>query len=324
MARSTEYSKLAQTYGIPDEYFPLNKQQILQTLRIIQETHHQAKIYEDSARHGFLDGSFHIPVDFGSISGLSMQDANASCNRTAPIFVLRDNSYPDDGPWHILPNFHLLRDNISTDTPAKNLEALLVLMHVYIYGRWMRPYESIIDRNQFLTKVHVPVAMSLHPVCSLDMVDLVRKMSTNLIARIKHTKPQRVSYEEEDACEIFYHLQPLFEAVAIALKSVNFDPKTPDVAALPVLIVRTGVEHLSAPITFDSTPMSERLNDCSDSTGTLVAVETRLETAITFLIELEQREAQASPPFPDPALVTRDMARAEVRNRFAHIVSTLG
>ncbi|KAJ6789767.1 hypothetical protein PWT90_06472 [Aphanocladium album] len=112
-------------------------------------------------------------------------------------------------------------------------------------------------------------------------------------------------------------------SVAIALKAVNFDPNSPD-AALPVLIVRTGVERLSAPIIFDSIPTSARLNECADFAGTLVAVETRLETAITFLIGLEQREAQAVAPLPDPVLVTRDLACKEVDDRFVWIARTLG
>lgn len=124
--------------------------------------------------------------------------------------------------------------------------------------------------------------------------------------------------------KVFYYLQPLFEAVAIAIKAVNFDHQAPDVAVLPVLIVRTGIERLSAPLTFDSIPMSERLNECADCTGTLVAVETRLETAVTFLMELERREAQAAPPLPDPELATRDMARDEVLDKLAFTARDLG
>lgn len=199
MAVSMQYSAVSQRYGIPEEHFPLNKQQILQTLRVIQESTHQGNVFSYSALRHWLLTSFHKPVDFDSISGLRLEDANASCNRTAPIFVLRDNTYPEDGPLNAIPGFDLCRHQIRSDTTPLRLEGLLAHMHIYIYGRWMRPYESVIDRGQFLTKVNLPAPMSLPPTCSLGMVDLVRKMSTNLIARIKHTKAEEVSDEEQDA-----------------------------------------------------------------------------------------------------------------------------
>jgi len=201
-------------------------------------------------------------------------------------------------------------------------------MHNYIYQRWFRPYKSEVDRGQCLTKVHLPSASPLpSPTCSLAMVDLVRKMSANLIARIKNVKSHELSLEEEEAKQVFYYLQPTFEAIAISIRAVNFNYEAPDVANLPVLIVRTGVEHgLRAPITLDTIPSAARINECTDHNGALVAIETRLEMAVTFLVELEHREAEAtaSSSVLNIAQITKDMTKDVVGNEVAWAAEELG
>jgi hypothetical protein len=134
-----------------------------------------------------------------------------SCNRTAPIFVLRNNSYPQDGPLRSLPCFNLSLDPVQVDIPSMQVRALLSHMHNYIYQRWFRPYQSEVDCGQFLTKVHLPSPLELpSSTCSLAMVDMVRKMSANLNARINNVKSQETSLEEQEARQVFYHLQPTF------------------------------------------------------------------------------------------------------------------
>lgn len=81
-----------------------------------------------------------------------------------------------------------------------------------------------------------------------------------------------------------------------------------DVESTSVLIVRTGAEDgLSSPITFDSIAEEQRTSVVFDEEGRLSAVETTLETAVRFLMELEQREIAAFGPRPDPVESARNM-----------------
>lgn len=157
------------------------------------------------------------------------------------------------------------------------------------------------------------------------MVDLVRSMSTNLIARIKDTKSKEIGFDQEDAGQVFFHPQPLFEAIAISIRAPNFDCRAPKVAHLPVLIVCTGIEtHLSAPIMLEKIPADVIINECADESGVLIAVETRLEVAITYLMELEQREAAACPPLPNLQVVMQNMTSYRAVNGVAWAASDLG
>lgn len=75
-----------------------------------------------------------------------------------------------------------------------------------------------------------------------------------------------------------------------------------------VLIARTGIEHgLSAPISSDSIFADMRTNVLCDEKNEITAVETSLERAVDFLMELEQREIAAFGLRPDPVESTRNM-----------------
>ncbi len=149
-------------------------------------------------------------------------------------------------------------------------------------------------------------------------------MSANNIARVRDTKSKEFPREEQAAGQVFYHLQPRFEAIAVSMRASNFDYDAPEVANLPVLIVRTGIEEgLSAPITFDSVPVDARINIYAED-GILVAVETRLDMAITFLMDLEQRETEAFDPLPDLIKSTQDMSNCWAEGVVANFAAGLG
>jgi hypothetical protein len=76
----------------------------------------------------------------------------------------------------------------------------------------------------------------------------------------------------------------------------------------------------------DTIPAAARINKCTDKNGALVAIETRLEMAVTFLIKLEQREAEAihTPPLLDLALATEDMTNNVLGNEVAKAAKELG
>ena len=88
-------------------------------------------------------------------------------------------------------------------------------------------------------------------------------------------------------------MQPSFRAVAVTIRTSAFTLETSDISTIPVLIVRTGIEAgLSAPINLGTIAEGDRTESTVDSQGSLSAVETTLRAAITFLITLEQREAE--------------------------------
>jgi hypothetical protein len=99
----------------------------------------------------------------------------------------------------------------------------------------------------------------------------------------------------------YHRLQPLFRALLVVVDSKYY--KTEDdsttVGGMPVFLVRTGTEDgLSAPITFGS--IADKIEGY-EAEGQAVA-KTSLETAIDFVIALEQRERAAfgvQPPLAD-------------------------
>lgn len=111
-------------------------------------------------------------------------------------------------------------------------------------------------------------------------------------------------------------LQPLFRAVAVAIRVKNYTIEVSDIGRMPVLIVRTGIEDgLSAPITFESIAPYLGMVVSSGAKGVISAVETDLETAVGFLMDLEQREIAAFGLQPDPVESTRNLQSGCLESR---------
>jgi hypothetical protein len=107
----------------------------------------------------------------------------------------------------------------------------------------------------------------------------------------------------------FRIMQPLFRAVAIAIKQDDYSIAVPDIAQIPVLLIITGVEEgLSAPITFDS--IADKISAHHKTKDSLQAAETNLATAVSFVMGLEKRELAAFGPRPDPAETCKDPSRS--------------
>ncbi|KAJ3474425.1 hypothetical protein NLG97_g9853 [Lecanicillium saksenae] len=284
------------TYGVSPDQLPLPKDELLCVLRGLQELSHFSRITIYSvASKWLLNPQFHKPVDFDGASNLRLEDANDACNRTAAVYLLRDLTDPDHPE-----NGIYLHNYFKT-------VLLISQLFRYTYHRWFRPYKSEIDRDQFLTKVNLPPA-SILPLetCSLAMVDWVRRQHSNFCERIESIKSQRTATEELEVDEPFYIMQPVFYAVAVALRTCTYDIDIANFGDTPVLIVCTGVERgLSAPIDLSTIDEEDRRGVVTDSSGKLVAVETALSVAITFLIALERREQQVFGMKPDPIRSTR-------------------
>lgn len=277
------------------EHRPLSKEEILHKLRGHQESEHfcRLRMLNVEGKWLFQPPNNHNPIDFDSLAGLRLDDANDACNRTAPIYMLRD-AWEEDTPnrcW----------------THPDMAQLLISRVFLYTYDRWFRPYRSEIDRQQFLTKTIVPREMALPPqTCSLAMVDWVRRLHANFCTRAEYTKSLHQSEEERKSGQQFYFMQPTFSAVAVALRTSQFTLEHQDVATLRVMVISTGKEeNLSAPVRLDSIPESQVLDVVYGADGHIVAVETSLSAAITFLLALEKREAEAFGLKPDPVATTR-------------------
>lgn len=91
----------------------------------------------------------------------------------------------------------------------------------------------------------------------------------------------------------------------MAVRTGEFDFETTDIADMRTLIVATGREAKSGPIDLTLIGAADRLDSVSEN-GRLVAVESRLEVILSFLLSLEQREHVLG-VLPDPAGTSRHM-----------------
>ena len=279
---------------------PLLRHEILQDLRSKQEYHHRESLYVHSAMHPFQP-HMKSPQD---LPEFSLQTAIEFCNKTAPIYILRH-----DSPQYV--------------------SYLLVAIHNYIYRHWFRPYRSEIEYGQFLAKLFAP--RSLPPVNTTSLgalADLAQDLTSAIctkVEQVQHLAQQLIGHDLDEQEEKlgtgpigreidqfildqeFFVLQPLFRAIAIVVCNSSLDIESPSIPQLSVVIVRTGIEDgLSAPITFDS--IADKITKSLDSaSGEARAVQTTLETATTFLMELEQREIAAFGMRPDPVTSTKGL-----------------
>ncbi|KAK7413285.1 hypothetical protein QQX98_007873 [Neonectria punicea] len=202
-------------------------------------------------------------------------------NKTAPIYLLKG------------------------DAEKRGLGGLIcMVLHNYLYRKYFRPYRTDIDRGQFVAKVIL--CMDQPDTKDEDSaVDLAMHMHAIINTRLDSLKPQQ-----------FYTTRPLFRAVAIIIPGQNYSTcgLVSRVAAMSVLLVLTGEdEGLSAPISFDS--IADRAEIVT--VGGKAAIRTHLETAIDFIMLLEEREDAAFGPQPDPVASTAASTlanRANVEN----------
>lgn len=303
--------KFAKTYGVSPDRLPLPKDELLHVLRGLQERSHFNRTMMHSATSKWLlNPQFHLPIDFAAASDLRLEDANDACNRTAAVYLLRDLTDPE----HPERGFY---------QPMYYKTVLLISqLFRYTYHRWFRPYRSEIDRGQFLTKVNLPPA-SILPLdtCSMAMVDWVRRLHSNFCQRIESIKSQETAREELSSEEPFYVMQPVFYAIAVALRTCTYDIDIANLGDTPVLIVCTGIERgLNAPVDLSTIDKEDRRGVVTDSSGKLVAVETALSVAITFLMALEAREQHAFGMKPNPIQSTRVLTDYDVASTAKNVL----
>lgn len=171
----------------------------------------------------------------------------------------------------------------------------LVLQN-YLYRRWFQPYLSDIDHGEYiamLTKSLDQPRTSNHDDAVSHVLD-VHSMINRRLDSIEHETPP------------FYTTRPLFRAFFIAIPGRNWGgcAALENIASLKVLIVLTGeTKGLSAPISFASIAAKSEARTLNG----LDAVETNLETAVDFVIELEHREEDVFGLQPDPVAASGGM-----------------
>ncbi|KAM5350808.1 hypothetical protein ACJ41O_007313 [Fusarium nematophilum] len=168
---------------------------------------------------------------------------------------------------------------------------LQTAIHNYIYPRWFHPYRTDIECGQFVAKV-VPFFNDPDTEDEDSAVDLAMRMHTIINNRLDSIEAPQ-----------FYTTRPLFRAMAIIIPGQNYHTcgMVFRIATMPVLIVLTGEdEGLSAPISLDSIADKAEVIMVDGKSG----VRTDLETAIGFVMFLEEREDAAFGPQPDPVAST--------------------
>ncbi|KAK3938871.1 hypothetical protein QBC46DRAFT_316989 [Diplogelasinospora grovesii] len=302
-------------FPVPVERLPLPRHEILHYLRGRQEFEHRRKLYIQSVFRPYY-GPQHFIENLGDLScEFNLEIADEFCNKVAPIYIL-PSGYGD----------------------AAGL-LLFLRIHNYIYLRWFRPYRSEIEYRQFLAQaVQVPRSMKLVPMVEeptlSSIADLAKGLNAAICTRVDRVQllaQQLIGHgdpEEQFAKLEFFVLQPLFRAVALVVQSDDHHKSSP-ISQLPVVIVRTGVEDgLSAAITFDAMIADDKIEHSvvKAEDGEIRAVQTTLETAVTFLLQLERREMVAVGRRPDPIASTRNLESGDLlsREKLLEVAEALG
>lgn len=220
------------------------------------------------------------------------------CNKTVPIYILTSPRKDDN-----------------TTLPV--LRSSLVN---YLYNKWFRPYKTDIEFFQFFAKPIVP----MHLECpdtkpSAALIDALVKESraiahwvnTALVWFVSTAKEGTVQGEGKDltlplmswhgwdrSTPLQCHtLSPIFQSIGLVLCTEGWDGEhSTEMGKMSVCMFLTGRDPkeagLSAPITFDA--IEDDKIQAVLQRGPRRTVQTTLETAVDFIMELERREAAAA------------------------------
>ncbi|KAH8897354.1 hypothetical protein GQ53DRAFT_778467 [Thozetella sp. PMI_491] len=214
---------------------------------------------------------------------MSEVDAKDTCNKSVALYVI----------------------------PTPKISLLTTVLHNFIYRQWFRPYRSELGGKRFICKSIMPLDLEEESFPSQTTINSLKSLNevicTDVEARRRvwkeeaetsnHAASPASPVQHQLAAHQKYILQPLFRALFIVVCSQDYQNEdSANVGRLPVLLVRTGIEDgLSAAITFNSIQQSIRRSVIQGE-----VVETTLEVAIGFVINLEAREASVFGLQPDP------------------------
>ncbi|KAL7892193.1 hypothetical protein HDV63DRAFT_415459 [Trichoderma sp. SZMC 28014] len=266
---------LVRAYGRP--YNDITREEKLVYLRFQLERDHRSltgfisawRTYEPPIDQSLIDGSL-IDQDLPPIDTFVFTDL---CNKTVPIY------------------FH------------SGYSRLAFTLYNYLYPRWFKPFQSEIEHGRFLTKFIAPreVKICSRPITtSLESFIALHKTICKNVHKRRGEYAAAITSGVKDYSIVENHqsyvLQPLFEALILIIHPQDWKGENSSlIGRLPVTMARTGVESgLSSPITFE--PIADKIDEYIGE----VAVKTSLETAITFVMELEAREIKVFGLQPDP------------------------
>ncbi len=288
---------------------PQPRHRRVQSLRLLLERLHWEHVRLYACGLGLYHPWIEDP-DNPSLYKMFLHQANDCCNKSTGVYVLaepiKESRYE--------ANFGLVRAALNN----------------YLYRRWLRPYRSDIEYGQFIAKTIIPDRPSLWPDTSpAAEVDVAVSLHTAVCARAEETLLTVKNFDPNDhpwnpfhAQDIlswyadvdqiirdreFFILRPLFRALIITIRSSyeGYGSTSGDIGQFPVLLVHTGVEDgLSAPISFEH--IAHKIHSLFRGVrcGRATAAQTTLETAVTFVLDMERREVAAFGPQPDPEAST--------------------
>lgn len=265
MELNSKQISLARAFDRP--YSDITREDKLLYLRRILEIDHRGQTFFSSAWRTYE------PLIDQPLPTINQFEFPDFCNKSVPIYFLR-------GHWRFAGT-----------------------LYSYIYPRWFKPFRSEIEHGRFLTQYIAPIHAkdrSLPIVASVEsFVALHKAVCTEVHERRKEYTAAIASGADDHHIvkdHQNYVLQPLFEALVLIIDPGDWKGEDSNlIGRLPATMARTGVESgLSSPITFES--IVDKIDEYLGET----AVKTTLETAITFVMELEAREIKAFGLQPDP------------------------
>lgn len=177
----------------------------------------------------------------------------------------------------------------------------------YLYNKWFYPYKSDIDFCQFIAKIIVPMDLECRdtkPTTALiDDIAEIHKGILGYVKKAKENAPKELKDPRHTASlsRLLRHccVPALFKSLGIILCTEAWGRTGPfEIGNTSVCMFLTGIEDsgLSAPITFDS--IEDKIQAVLQR-GSRMAVQTTLDTAVDFVMDLERREASAArrPPY---------------------------
>lgn len=291
----------------------MSKTELLHHLRTEREREHRVRI-----QHGFD----HYPFCWSS------KDTQAPCpdlrarlrragqlpnpNEMDDLFELFNKTVP----LYIVTSPHQ-HDNRAHPCLQKALGC-------YLYDKWFRPYESDIDFNQFIAKIIVPIDLECRgPRPSAALVHEIANMHQHIVDYGKAGQGRIVHYMEKthhaaarkrkhspsgwwdtwrsreydtspSRIKNHYSMSALFESLGIILCTEAWNETGPsEIGQTPVCIFLTGnkTSPLSAPITFDS--IEDKIQGVLQL-GPRKTIQTTLDDAVDFILNLERRETLAA------------------------------
>lgn len=235
------------------------------------------------------------------------------CNTSVPVYLLATPQKPGGGVTGVLR----------------------LALSSFIYRKWFQPYKTEIEFDRSLVEFIRPIDMQctdIRPPASV--FDTLRSLNRAICTRVEEMRKAAICKAYEDlkapegmelagtqatkdeaiklakirreelsirleGAEKCYSIQHLFRAILLVVCGHNYNREgSSAIGKMPVFIALTGEqEGLSEPITFD--PIRDKV-EAIINRGPCMVVQTTLETAAKFLVDLERREIAAVGLRPNP------------------------